>query len=203
MTKDTTMSASNMDKWVSGEVGSFFAPNEVPPPPVTSDSNQNKEISRAQFKLRADQPSVSMVSWGHNPTMVLGAAIASIASIAAAALVCLIIWPRPSAVPAPVASPAPAEKSAVPVDPPAAKPLPDRLPSNAELDRTYRDMSFWLDHVTTVTLVPERQPSSPPRWAPRRHHWSSMRTRADHGEAARLMRAELRQMGITPARRHR
>jgi len=142
MTKDTTMSASNMDKWVSGEVESFFAPNEVPPPPVTSDSNQNKEISRAQFKLQADQPSVSMVSWGHNPTMVLGAAIASIASIAAAALVCLIIWPRPSAVPAPVASPAPAEKSAVPVDPPTAKPLPDRLPSNAELDRTRRDMSF-------------------------------------------------------------
>jgi hypothetical protein len=197
------MSVGNMDKWLSGEVESFFAPHEVPPPPVIPDSNHNEEISSAQFKLQADQPSDTTEGWGYNPTIVVGAAVASVVSIAAAAMICFVIWARPTAAPAPVPSPAAAEKFAVPAETPTVKPLPDRLPSDAELDRIRRDMSFWLDHATRVTLVPDRQPSSPPRWAPRRHHWPSMRTRADHGEAARLMRAELRQMGITPARRHK
>jgi hypothetical protein len=196
------MSVVNMDKWLSGEVETFFAPNEVPPPPVIPDSSHNEEISSAQSKPRADQPPVTMDDRGYNPTMVVGAAIASIGSIAAAALVCLVIWTRPTAPPAPDPSPAAVAKPAAPVQSPTVKPIPDRLPSDPGLDRIRRDMSFRLDHTTRITLAPDRQPPSP-RWAPRRHHWPSTRAGADHGEAARLMRAELREMGITPARRHR
>ena len=180
----------------------LFCPPRGTASSVIPDNNHNEEISSAQFKLQADQPSVTTEGWGYNPTIVVGASVASVVSIAAAAMICFVIWARPTAAPAPVPSPA-AEKSAVPAETPTVKPLPDRLPSDAELDRIRRDMSFCLDHATRVTLVPDRLPSSPPRWAPRRHHWPSMRTRADHGEAARLMRAELRQMGITPARRHK
>jgi hypothetical protein len=195
------MSIVNMDKWVSGEVETFFAPHEVPPAPVIPDSNHNEEVSSAQFKVRAVQPTVTTAGRGYNLALVIGAAVVSIASIGAAALVCLVIWTRPTAAPAP--SPAAAETPAAPVQVPALKPTPDRPLSDAELDRIRRDMGFWLDHTTRVTLAPNRQLSSPPRWAPRRHHWPSMRAGADHGEAARLMRAELREMGITPARRHR
>jgi len=53
MTKDTAMSVGNMDKWVSGEVESFFAPHEVPPPPVIPDSNHNEDFRArsSNFKL--------------------------------------------------------------------------------------------------------------------------------------------------------
>jgi hypothetical protein len=195
------MSVVNMDKWLSGEVETFFAPHQVPPVRVIPDSNHNEEMSTGHFKLRAGQPPVTTAGRRYNPTMVVGAAVASIASIAAAALVCLVIWPRPTAAPAP--SPAAAEKAASPVQTPTVEPIPDRLPSDAGLDRIRRDMAFWLDHATRVTSAPDRKLSSLPRWASRRHHWPFMRARADRGEAARLMQAELRQMGISPARRHR
>jgi hypothetical protein len=194
------MSAVNMDKWVSGEVETFFAPQQAAPTPVIADSNSGEETSTAQFELRADQPPVVPASGGYDPSMVVGAAVAFIASIAAAALIFIVIWARPTAAPTP--SPAAAEKPAAPVQTPTVEPIPDQLRSDAGLDRIHRDMARWFDQVTKATPAPQRKPP-PPRHASRRHHWPPVRARADRGEAARLMEAELRQMGIPPARRHK
>jgi hypothetical protein len=34
----------NMDKWVSGEVETFFTPQQAPPAPVVADGNHNEEM---------------------------------------------------------------------------------------------------------------------------------------------------------------
>jgi hypothetical protein len=191
------MSLGDVDKWVRGEVETFFAPHQKPFPSSSADCSHYEEMSTAQSVLPAEQPAVIPTSEGYNPLM-MGAAFASIAATAAVVLVLLIIWTRPTAPPA--SSPAAADKLAPPAETLTKPPL-DQLPSGAALDRIYGDMARWYDHTTKVTSAPEGK-RSPTRRASRRHHWPPVRDRAERGEAARLMQAELRQMGITPARRH-
>ena len=193
------MAVVNMDKWVSGEVETFFVPQQATTA-AFADSKHDEETPAAQSQLRADLPPLP-ASGGYDPIMVVGAAFALIAT---AALVCFLVWMRATAIATATATapwPAAAEKSSAPVETPAVKPILGQAPSDAGLDRARREMGLWLDHTREMT-APDRK-LSPPRRAPRRRYWPSVRATPDHGEAARLMAAELRQMGITPVRRHK
>jgi hypothetical protein len=191
------MSVVSIDKWVSGEVETFFAPQQVPPAPVFVDCKHHEETSTAPSEVQADQPQIIPASRGYD-SLVVGASFALIAAIAAAGLVSLVVWTQPIA--PPTSSPAAAEKLAAAARPLTNKPIQDQLPS-AEPDRLHRDMARWFDHTTNITPAPDtRRP--PPRQASQRHYWSPVRAKTDRGQAARLMQAELRQMGITPKRRH-
>lgn len=92
-------------------------------------------------------------------------------------------------------------------DPASAGPVPSPVIRDEERNQVFRDFEIQhnqnVRHITRARLAPDRKLSTPPRWAPRRHYWPSMRAGADRGEAARLMQAELRQMGVIPPRRHK
>src|SRR5690348_12484067 len=130
------MAVVNMDKWVSGEVETFFVPQQATTA-AFADSKHDEETPAAQSQLRADLPPIP-ASGGYDPIMVVGAVFASIAT---AALICFLVWMRPTAT---APWPAAAEKSSAPVQTPAVKPILGQAPSNAGLDRARRDMSLWF-----------------------------------------------------------
>src|SRR5690348_2037116 len=166
------MAVVNMDKWVSGEVETFFVPQRAATA-AFADSKHDEETPAAHSQLRADLPPLP-ASGGYDPIMVVGAAFALIAT---AALICFLVWIRPTAT-ATAPWPAAAEKSSAPVETPTVKPILGQTPSDAGLDRARRDMSLWFDHTRKIT-APDRK-LSPPRRAARRRYWPSVRATPEH-----------------------